>query len=75
LGQQSFDLDFNQRRDLVVTNRQLSTQGMRKQVQNGTRTLDTFRLDVGQYLAQQQQIQDLAATVDCGIVQVNLQVQ
>ena len=48
---------------------------MREQVQNGTRTLETFRLDVGQYLAQQQQIQDLAATVDCGIVQVNLQVQ
>lgn len=58
-----------------MINRQLSTQGMRQQVQNGTRTLETFRLDVGQYLAQQQQIRDLAATVDCGIVQVNLQVQ
>ena len=48
---------------------------MREQVQIGTRTLETFRLDVGQYLAQQQRIQNLAATVDCGIVQVNLQVQ
>ena len=47
---------------------------MRDEVQKGTRTLDTFRQDVGQYLAQQQQIQDLSATVNCGIVCIDLQV-
>ena len=61
-------------RDLVVINRQLSIQGMRDEVVSGKRTLDTFRKDVGQYLAQQHQINHLAATVDCGIVQINLQV-
>ena len=58
----------------MVVNRQLSTQGMREEVKSGKRTLETFRLDVGQYLAQQHQIQNLAPTVACGIVQVNLQV-
>lgn len=58
----------------MVTNRQLSIQGMRDEVQGCKRTLDSFRQDVSRYLAQQQQIKDLAATVDCGIVRVNLQV-
>ena len=61
-------------RNLVVTNKQLSIQGMREEVASGTRTLDTFRSDVGKYLAQQQQIKALAATADCGIVRLRLQV-
>ena len=61
-------------RDLVMTNRQLSTQGMRQEVTIGGRTLDTFRSDASKYIDQQQQIKALAATVDCGIVRLRLQV-
>lgn len=62
-------------RDLVVTNGQMSREGMRGEVSSGTRTLDTFRSDVGKYLAQQQQIKALAASVDCGVVRIRLQVR
>lgn len=62
-------------RDLVVTNGQMSGEGMREEVCSGTRTLDTFRSDVGKYLAQQQQIKALAASVDCGVVRIRLQVR
>ena len=58
----------------MVTNRQLSIQSMRDEVKEGSRTLDTFKQDVGQYLAQQQQIENLKPTADCGIVCINLQV-
>lgn len=61
-------------RDLVVKNGQMSREGMREEVRSGTRTLDTFRSDVGKYLAQQQQIKALAASVDCGVVRIRLQV-
>ncbi|KAL3130872.1 hypothetical protein ABBQ38_000201 [Trebouxia sp. C0009 RCD-2024] len=60
-------------RDLVVTNAQLSMEGMSGEVGSGTRTLDTFRSDVGKYQAQQQQVKALAASVDCGIVRIQLQ--
>ena len=53
----------------------MSVEGMRAEVLSGTRTLDTFRSDVGKYLAQQQQIKHLAATVDCGVVRIRLQVR
>lgn len=62
-------------RDLVVTNAQLSMEGMRGEVGSGTRTLDTFRSDVSKYQAQQQQVKALAASVDCGIVRIQLQVK
>ena len=62
-------------RDLVVTNGQMSVEGMRGEVLSGTRTLESFRSDVGKYLAQQQQIKNLAPTVDCGVVRIRLQVR
>ena len=61
-------------RDLVVTNGHMSVEGMRREVLGGTRTLESFRSDVSNYLAQQQQIKALAATVDCGVVRIRLQV-
>ena len=59
----------------MVTNAQLSMEGMRGEVGSGRRTLDTFRSDVAKYQAQQQQVKDLAASVDCGIVRIQLQVE
>lgn len=59
---------------MVVTNNQLSAEGMRQEVLDGLRTLDTFRQDVHKYLDQEHQIQALPATQDCGIVCIKLQV-
>lgn len=61
-------------RDMVLVNSQLSAEGMKQEVLDGQRTLDTFRQDVQKYLEQQRQIQALPAAQDCGIVHVNLQV-
>ena len=58
----------------MLINSQLSAEGMRQEVLDGQRTLDTFRQDVQKYLEQQHQIQALPAAQDCGIVRVNLQV-
>lgn len=57
-----------------MVNGELSAEGMRQEVLDGQRNLDTFRQDVLKYLDQQHQIRALPATQNCGIVRINLQV-
>ncbi|QDZ24237.1 heavy chain of dynein [Chloropicon primus] len=70
---EEFKTIFAPYRDIVLENRDVNSADMRKEVENGQRTLEIFRDDVLLYQKQLEEITALSTTNDNGIIRVNME--
>lgn len=70
---EEFKTIFAPYRDIVIENRGVNGVDMRKEVENGQRTLEIFRDDILLYQKQLEEITALSTTNDNGIIRVNME--